>query len=67
MQDATRGEAMEQFDDYSGSIKQHWPITRPGLRRKRWEEVWEVLQKLSLIVRELRPDGWDSFGDYVCG
>jgi hypothetical protein len=22
---------------------------------------------VSLIVRELRPEGWDRFGDYVCG
>ena len=48
--------------------KQHWTITRPGLRRKRWEKVWEVLQILRLMVSELRPEGWDNaLEQYVGG
>ena len=46
MQDANAGEVLELMEDYSVSIGQHWTITRPGLRRKRWGKVWEVLQIL---------------------
>ena len=68
MQDATAVEVLEMLEDYSGSIKQHWTITRPGLRRKSWETVWEVLQILRLMVSEMRPEGWDNaLQQYVGG
>ena len=67
LKNMTKTEAMQLFDAYSASIDQHWETTRPELRMNRWEPTWVVLQRLHLIVRELRPQGWGHFGDYVCG
>ena len=67
MKDANAAEVLELMEDYSVSIGQHWTITRPGLRKKRWETVWDVLQILRLMVSELRPEGWEDFGKYVSG
>jgi hypothetical protein len=67
MKDATAVEVLEMLEDYSRSIQQPWTITRPGLRRKRWETVWEVLQILKLMVNEMRPEGWKCFAKYVEG
>jgi hypothetical protein len=67
MLDATAQEVLELMEKYSVSIGQPWTTTRPGLRRKRWDKVWEVLQILRLMVSELRPEGWNNFGKYVGG
>jgi hypothetical protein len=67
MLDATAEEVLELMEKYSVSIGQPWTTTRPGLRRKRWDKVWEVLQILKLMVSELRPEGWQNFGKYVGG